>query len=452
MIYSNNVTLDKYFLPAIVSLCLVSTVMAQTPSATYFDFQGQYLVSVSDADMVASAYVDGSLGPVEGTDALSIIDLNQNPNDYKAVEITTSNSVTGPPSVLAITPDGHYAIVIETRGQRPINKDNPQISDLPEGNSITVIDLKNPKKPILSQKIKGFNHPTSISINATGTVVAIAFRPLEILKQSPLVLYTFSNGKLSNPVTPEIPNWKLGDNLRHVEFHPITNVIAFLNASDPSIAFAKAETSKGSIELLPYGKKVPVEKAPYVAKFTPNGKYIAINAIYADGDIIDGGLGAPYGSVSLVALDSKRDRNGDPVHLLSARATTGVMPEGLTISPNGAYIVTSNLERSSTAIEDPKQGFFSSLTLISLDQENGRLKTEGTFAVDAVLPEATIFDNSSKFLAMTAFDHYDPSKKGGSIVFWRIVKDFYNPDRIELVRTNYEVPVTRGAHTIGIIR
>ena len=38
-----------------------------------FDFRGRFLVSVSDADMLPSAYIDGRLGPVDGADALSVI-------------------------------------------------------------------------------------------------------------------------------------------------------------------------------------------------------------------------------------------------------------------------------------------------------------------------------------------------------------------------------------------
>ena len=434
--------------PFLISIDVVS----QEVPKDYFDFQGRYLISVSDADMVPSAYVDGGLGPIEGNDVLSIIDLAKSPNDYKAVEIEASNSVTGPPSVLAISPDGNYVLVIETRGQRPEGKPNPQIGDLPEGYLITVIDISNAEKPNVKQRLKGFEHPTSISINSKGNLVAVAFKPKNINDQSPLVLYTFDKGQLSNPRTPAIPDWKLGDNLRHVEFHPTDNTLALLNASDPSVSFIKVESSDKNISLISWGRKVPVEKAPYIVKFTPNGRYVAVNAIYADSDIKDGGFVAPFGSVSLIELNIKKSKDGQPIHLLTSRTDTGVMPEGLTISPDGNYIVTSNLERSSTSIKDPKLGFFSSLTLISIDQEKGLLKTQGTFAVDAILPEAAIFDNSSKFVAMTAFDHFDPSKKGGSIIFWRIITDHYNPDRIELVRTNYEVPVTRGAHTIGIVR
>ncbi|MBW4617582.1 MAG: hypothetical protein KME21_31120 [Desmonostoc vinosum HA7617-LM4] len=34
------------------------------------DFKGRYLVSISDADMLASAYVDGRLGAREGQDTM----------------------------------------------------------------------------------------------------------------------------------------------------------------------------------------------------------------------------------------------------------------------------------------------------------------------------------------------------------------------------------------------
>lgn len=47
-------------------------------------FEGRHIVSVSDADMVASAYVDGNLGPREGRDVLSVIRLAGDPRDWTA--------------------------------------------------------------------------------------------------------------------------------------------------------------------------------------------------------------------------------------------------------------------------------------------------------------------------------------------------------------------------------
>lgn len=47
------------------------------PSISSFDFKGRFIVSISDADMVPSAYSDGKLGPIDGSDALSIIRLEK---------------------------------------------------------------------------------------------------------------------------------------------------------------------------------------------------------------------------------------------------------------------------------------------------------------------------------------------------------------------------------------
>lgn len=53
---------------ALVALtAMPEIVIAQTlDRAAPFDFQGRYLISVSDADMLASAYVDGRLGLLKG--------------------------------------------------------------------------------------------------------------------------------------------------------------------------------------------------------------------------------------------------------------------------------------------------------------------------------------------------------------------------------------------------
>ena len=74
------------------------------------------------------------------------------------------------------------------------------------------------------------------------------------------------------------------------------------------------------------------------------------------------------------------------------------------------------------------------------------------FTFDGILPEAAVFDNSSNFLAVTSFDHFDQSKTGGSIDFWRLSKDVNDPTRVEMVKTNYSVPVTRGVHSLVIVR
>src|SRR5882724_815116 len=71
----------------VLAVCFLVTHAAQAQSASTLDFKGRLLISVSDADMVASAYSDGDLGPVDGQDALSVIPLGKPPSDWRAFEI-----------------------------------------------------------------------------------------------------------------------------------------------------------------------------------------------------------------------------------------------------------------------------------------------------------------------------------------------------------------------------
>ncbi|MEH2466527.1 hypothetical protein [Nostoc sp.] len=419
-----------------------------------FDFKGRLLVSVSDADMVPSAYIDGNLGAVDGADALSVIRLDRPLRELKAIEIPASNSVTGPPSALAVTPNGKYAIVIETLGRRTAGRSDQKLKDLPLGRTITVVDLSNPDRPRVSQQIEGFRQPVAVAINYNSTLVAVSYRPSGDGKTTPLAVYRFQNGKLSAPLVPQIPGWTVGDSLSHVEFHPTQNILALVNETKPTLSFVRVSENGSGITLAPWGNTIQVEFNPFQMRFTPNGRCAIINSAYTGAAITGPGsyFFSPRGSVQSIRLAADTAADGAPIHRMIARASTGFIPEGLNISPDGRWIVTTNLENSAFAPNDPRQEFFSSLTLLRLDSENGFLNRVGDFAFDGVLPETAVFDNSSRYLAVTNFTYFDQQQKGGLIDFWRLVESRTDPQRVELVKTNYSVPVTRGVHTMKIVR
>ncbi|MEP0935877.1 hypothetical protein [Leptolyngbya sp. FACHB-8] len=149
--------------------------IAQTLNrAAPMNFQGRYLVSISDADMLASAYVNGQLGPREGQDALSVIPLGGHVRDLRAYETEASNSVAGPPVAVAVTPDGRYAIVVETFRPRPDGDwQNQRFTDLQQGDRISVFDLSDPTRPTRVQEVAIAERPTSVSINQDGSLVAV---------------------------------------------------------------------------------------------------------------------------------------------------------------------------------------------------------------------------------------------------------------------------------------
>ena len=101
-------------LSAVLSaVCISAQVQQARPDLA---FKGRYLVVASDTDMLPSAYADGVLGSDVGRDELSVIQLHQPQGEMTTATVPVSNSVIGPPSSIALTPDGRYAAVVETRG------------------------------------------------------------------------------------------------------------------------------------------------------------------------------------------------------------------------------------------------------------------------------------------------------------------------------------------------
>lgn len=434
---------------ALATLCTEGTGQSRTQS---LDFKGQYLVSISDADMLSSAYVDGKLGPREGKDALSIIPLNvTDPTKLTAYEVEASNSVAGPPAAVAITSDGRYAFVIETFTPRPGNGPalDHTFADLEIGNKLLVFDLRDPKNARRVQTLEIGKRPDAISINATNDRIAICFNPEGgVGVETPLALASFTQGKVGELVYPKIPNWNTGDRLINAEWHPTEPVLALANPTREEIAFVRVDGD----ELEPWGNPVGIEKEPYMIKFSPNGQYLVSNALYWGPDVAGQWVEAPRGSILSIKLNAGTTAEGTPRHALVSRALTGVSPEGMNISPDGKYIVTTNLERSYLPYHDERITWFSSVSLFSFDQQSGEIIKHGDFAYDGILPEAAVFDNTSQFVAVVTYDHFNDRKKGGTVDFWRITMDPFEQNRKIMVKTEHSVPVTRGAHSMVIAR
>lgn len=417
-------------------------------------FQGRMLVAVSDADMLPSAYIDGDLGPVAGEDALSVIRLDRPDGTYQVREVAASNSVAGPPASLAVTPDGRYAIVIETRGGRPAAGIAQTIGNLLPGRSITLVDLAEPDRPRVFQRIEGFTGPQSVAIDRTGTLVAIAHGQGSAGERSPpIVFYRLQAGRLSAAPVTTLPGWAAGDAAIDVEFHPREHVIAVVNATKPALSFFRyATAADGTITLTPWGNSLDIEKAPYLVRFTPDGRHVVTNGTYAARNFNIGDNASPRGTVSSFRVAASIGPDGAPRHRLVDRAETGVIPEGLNVSPDGRWIVTANLERSTPAPSDPTMRRYGSMSLIRLDPVSGRLTRVGDFAFDGALPETALFDNASHFIAVTVFSQFDAPSAKGSIDFWRIETDPVNDRRVELVKTRHSIPVMRGPHSMVIVR
>jgi DNA-binding beta-propeller fold protein YncE len=422
---------------------------ALSQDAARFVFRGKALVGVSDADMVASAYVDGKLGPREGKDSLFLIPLGAHPRDLKAIEIPATNSVAGPPAAVATTPDGRFAFVVETFGPRPDGDAETQtFKDLPVGSQLTVFDIANPKALRQVQALTLPKRPTSVSVNPAGTLLAVTVHPAGGGTDTPLLLIPFADGRLGEPAAPPIPGWVKGNHLMNAEWHPSRPILALADATAEQIRFVEV----AGTALKAWGNTVGTEKETYMLKFTPDGRHLVANALFWGPDVEGQWNEAPRGSVYVIRLEAGKMADGSVRHALVSRAMTGVSPEGLAVSPDGRWVVTTNLERSYLPWDDKRLTPYSSLSLFALDADTGQLAHKGDFAYDGILPEAAAFDASSTAVAVVTYDHFDEAKRGGSVDFWRLTGDPLDPNSVVLVKTDHSVPVTRGAHSMVLVK
>lgn len=416
------------------------------------DFEGRYIVSVQDADMVSSAYVNGLLGPREGRDSLAVIQLTSDPRDWQATEVFVSNSVAGPPAAVEITPDGRFAFVVETFTPRPGDDAPHRFSDMSIGTTLTVVSLEDPSSPEVLQTLSIGDRPISVRANSTGDILAVSFS-IERGSggETPMQLFRIGeDGSLSDPATPEIAGYPLGnDNIMDVDWHPDENVMVWINQFGNTMQFARVGDD---LSVTPFGNTVDIDRAPYRVFFTPDGRHAVVNALYWGPDIAGTWIEAPRGQVLTVRMNAETRDDGTVRHALIDRVMTGVSPEGLAVSPDGRWVATTNLERSYLPYDDPRITWFSSVTLAALDQATGDLTEIGTFNYDGILPEAAVFDNSGNYLAVANYDHFDDRRPGSSIDFWRIQTDPLDPGNTQLVKTQHSVPVARGAHSMVIAR
>ena len=435
-------------LPQLTLFCLISTSSAQEGIDPEWAFKGSYLLSVSDADMLASAYVDGQLGPKDGEDSLALIDLKQHPSKYSAIETFVSNSVAGPPAIMAVDKKQKIAYVIETFTPRPAGNRKYRFNHLATGTKLTSVSFEDPKnlKVLAVTRIK--LKPDSIALSADGQTLAITYHPRKDGKAFPLGLYEVKEGKIVKENYPKIPQWHSTDRAIFVSWRPgQPNQIALINETKAEVSFYSLANDK----LILYGNVIQVGKAPYIGRFTQDGKHFLVNNLFWGPDIQGTWNEAPNGTIVNIALE-KEQTPGRPIrHAITSQVMVGASPEGFDVSPDGKFVIAANMERSWLPFDDKRQSWFSSLSLITRDPHSGAMNLTQTLPIYAILPEAVQFDASGKYFAVTVFDHYDHNIPGGSIEFFKIVQDVLNPQRTMMVQTHWSVQVARGPHTLVLV-
>jgi hypothetical protein len=305
------------------------------------------LISASSgavAELVLSAN-DGKAVLVDGVntvpanpapDSVTVIDLAATPPKVVA-EIPVPASVVGPPSSVAIARDESYALVTAATKVDPADPKKT----VPD-NKLTVIDLKASPPKVLATLQAG-SGAAGVSINRAGTLALVANR-----SEGTVSVFSIAGNTLTSAGKVDLGNDKSGPS--HVAFAPDgktalvsrdgDNKISLLSVDGDKVAYTKRDMSAG---MRPYGLDIH-----------PNGKVAVVANIGTGSGDAD--------TASLIDIEAKPPR---VVHTV----TVGQTPEGITLSPDGAYAAVSVMNGSNKPKNNP---FFNDHGLVKVLAVKGK--------------------------------------------------------------------------------
>jgi sugar lactone lactonase YvrE len=319
-----------------------------------------------------------------GRDAVAIIDIRDRLNPRLVASLPLMNSVYGPPTNLAITPDESLALVANSMDWV---QDGAAWKSAP-GNDIFVIDLKaNP--PALIATVKGGKQPSGMAINRAGNLALVANRAdnsitvLSIRGREVKVVDTVAMGEQVSAVafTP--------DGKRALASKNVNNKASVLEVDGEKVTYSKYDMLVGLF--------------PYNLGITPNGK-LALTAN-------NGNSGSADGNVDTIGVI---DLEATPPRLID-QVVVGDGPEGFAISPTGEIAVAILLRGSNAN----KSAFFynrnGSVAVLKID---GKKVSKVADIEVRGLPEGVVFSPDGKYLYVGNYMDDDISilKVDGTVV------------------------------------
>ena len=311
-----------------------------------------------------------------GNDVVSIVDIGSDPANPKVVaNLPLMNSIFGPPTNLAITPDGQLALVANSMDWAADGAGWKAVPD----NKLYVIDLGT-SPPKLIDTVAVGKQPSGMAINRAGNLALIANRA----DNSVSVL------SIQGKAVKLIDTVVIGEQVAHVVFTPDGkramagkfpgHKVALLSVDGQKVTYTKRDLAVG---LWPYNLDV-----------TPDGR-LALTADNGNAGGSDGNVD----TVSVIDLEAKPERVIDKV-------VVGDAPEGFAISPNGKLAVAALLRGSNNA----KTEFFynrnGSIVVLKIDGKKvskvGEVEVRG-------LPEGAVFSPDGRWLYVGNFVDSDVS-------------------------------------------
>jgi DNA-binding beta-propeller fold protein YncE len=347
----------------VVAVAATALVSIWTLAATMPSGKAEYMLVGIDNKVVFGD--DGSLQlKPPGTDLVAVVDIGSDPENPKIVaKLPLMNSVVGPPTNLAITPDGSLGIVANSLDWVP---DGANWKFVPD-NKLYVIDLTT-DPPVLMETLAIGKQPSGMSINRAGNLALVANRA----DNSISVL------SIQGRMVKLIDTVPMGEQVVAVVFTPDgkralaakfpANKVALLDVDGQKVTYDKRD--------------LPVGLWPYNVGVTPDGK-LAITSDNGNAGRSDGHVD----TVSVIDLEA-------PTHVID-KIMVNESPEGLAVSPTGQVAAAILLGGS----DGPKnQWFYHRNGKVAVLTVEGKKVTKTSEVAVGAIPEGAVFSPDGKWL------------------------------------------------------
>ncbi|NDZ13493.1 hypothetical protein C7T35_11630 [Variovorax sp. WS11] len=381
---------------------------------------------ISDGDFRARSYRDGELAALspERRDLLTLIRPGR---PASRVAIPVSNSVTAPPEVMAISPDGGFVYVAERLGQR--SESVQRVRDLAPGRRISAIDIRDPAKPKIAGTAEAGPMLESVRVSPDGRFLALTANSAE---EAMVQILPTNDSRLGVPQSFKLAELGIarregaprgGIDASFADWHPSGRFLSVnLNTRNQVLFLEVTSMADGRVRLTPWGVPVEVGRDPFVGRFTPDGGHY-LSADWGrdfEARTLEGRLPSTPSRLSLIKL-APRERTGPSArHEVVARVDSDRSSEGLAISRDGRHVATVNMRETALAPDSPRYTRQASISYFRFDAGRSALTKIGDYPFEGMLPEGGSFDATGRHFLATVFEYPDGTAPQGGVEVWRV--------------------------------
>lgn len=308
-----------------------------------------------------------------GPDTVSVIDIGRYPPQVLGT-VETPVSMIGPPTSLAMSRDGAFAVV--TAAQK-FDPNDP--SKLVPDSTVSLIDLTDPAAPKVLQTASAGAGATGVSINPAGTLALVAN-----VNASTVSVFAIRDRRMTlvSTIALSAPRPGAGD----VAISPDGKVALVAQRYGTKLWRLAIDGDR----VTDTGVAIEVGQTPYGVAFNRDGRY-AFNTNLGGRIVPPDPSGRPVprpGTVTAVDLRTNR---------VASTTEVGATPEHVALSPDGKYLAVTVVNGSSARPDAPG---YNSFGLLKVYRVNGGKLTLAAEARTAGWGQGSAFSDDNKLVLL----------------------------------------------------